>query len=98
MSGVAFPCPCCGYRTLPSPSPSDEICPVCFWQDDFVDNHDTDVLGPNRVLLSEARANFARWGASDRRWVDRVRPPRPDERPARAWTETRTTLGHGPGH
>ena len=89
---MPFSCPCCGYKTLPGPSPTDEICEVCFWQDDFVDNHDTDVLGPNRVTLSEARANFARLGASDRLWVEEVRAPRPDEGPPRPWTETRTTL------
>jgi Cysteine-rich CPCC len=86
---VAFPCPCCGYRTLPGPSPSDEICSVCFWQDDFVDNRDTDVLGPNRVTLSEARANFERFGASEERLLQHVRPPRPDEGPPEPWTETR---------
>jgi len=85
----AFPCPCCGFRTLPGPSPTDEICPVCFWQDDFVDNKDTDVLGPNRVTLSVARENFSRWGASEERWSARVRPPRPDEGPPEPWTETR---------
>jgi hypothetical protein len=54
-----YPCPCCGYRTLPGPSPTDDICPVCFWQDDFVDSQDTDVLGhalpeerPHRFDLS----------------------------------------------
>jgi cysteine-rich CPCC protein len=76
---MSFACPCCGFRTLPNPSPSDEICPVCFWQDDFVDNQDTEVLGPNRVTLSVARSNFARFGASEERLVGFVRPPRPEE-------------------
>jgi hypothetical protein len=62
---------------------------VCFWQDDFVDNHDTEVLGPNRVTLSVARENFARWGASEERWAARVRSPRPDEGPPEPWTESR---------
>jgi hypothetical protein len=89
---MAFPCPCCGYRTLPDESPSDEICPVCFWQDDFVDNHDTEVLGPNRVTLSAARANHARFGASEERLVRHVRSPRDNEGPPDPWTETRPTL------
>jgi len=88
---VSFPCACCGYRTLPAGSPSDEICPVCFWQDDFVDNQDTEVLGPNRVTLSAARANFARLGASEERVAQFVRPPREDEGPPEPWTETRTS-------
>jgi Cysteine-rich CPCC len=83
---AGFPCPCCGYRTLPGRSPTDEICPVCFWQDDFVDNKDTDVLGPNQVTLSVARENFRRFGASEERWAARVRPPRPSEGPPEPWT------------
>jgi hypothetical protein len=89
VESAGFPCPCCGYRTLPSASPSDEICPVCFWQDDFVDNQDTDVLGPNHVTLSVARENYARWGASEERWREHVRPPRPAEGPPEPWTQTR---------
>ena len=87
---VGFPCACCGYRTLPAPSPSDEICPVCFWQDDFVDNQDTELHGPNRVRLSEARANFARFGAHEERWVGDVRDPLPQEGPPEPWTESRS--------
>jgi hypothetical protein len=87
--GPPFACACCGYRTLPGPSPTDEICAVCFWQDDFVDNRGTDVLGPNRVTLSVARGNFAEFGASERRFVERVRLPRPEEGPPEPWTETR---------
>jgi Cysteine-rich CPCC len=86
---AGLPCPCCGYGTLPSASPSDEICPACFWQDDFVDKEDTDVLGPNRVTLSVARSNFLSWGACEERWAARVRPPRPEEGPPEPWTETR---------
>ena len=57
--------------TLPGPTgTTDEICPVCKWQDDAVDNQDTDVLGPNHVTLSVARENYARFGTSD--------PGRPD--------------------
>jgi len=57
-SGGRFPCPCCGYRTLPGRSPY-----------------------------------FARSGASEQRWHDRVRSPRADEGPPEPWMETRTTLG-----
>lgn len=84
-----FPCPCCGFRTLPTPSPSDEICQVCFWQDDFVDNQDTEVLGPNHVALSVARKNYAAIGTSEERLLPHVRPPRPDEGPPTPWIERR---------
>jgi NifB/MoaA-like Fe-S oxidoreductase len=72
------PCPCCGYRTGCS------TCPVCFWTDDGQDDHDAAVVrgGPNGDLsLSTARLNFAIYGASHRRYLDVVRPPRADERP-----------------
>jgi hypothetical protein len=83
---LRYACPCCGYRTLTEPTPSDEICHVCFWQDDLVDNLDTDVTGPNRVTLSQARANFRRFGAHEQRWVSHVRPPRAQEGPPSPWT------------
>jgi hypothetical protein len=62
---------------------SDEICPVCFWQDDAVDNQDTDVLGPNQVRLSTARQNYRTFGASDDRLRTFVRSPTTDELPPR---------------
>jgi Cysteine-rich CPCC len=74
-----YPCPCCGHLTLPEPAGSFEICPVCFWQDDPVDNEDTEVTGPNHLRLSVARDNFRRIGAAEARVVPFVRPPRPDE-------------------
>jgi hypothetical protein len=39
---------------------------LCGWQDDPVDNRDTDVLGPHKVKLSVARKNFAESGAAVR--------------------------------
>jgi Cysteine-rich CPCC len=61
-----------------------EICKVCFWQHDHVDEAEPDrpPLGPNRVALSEARENFAAFGACERKHVRHVRPPRQDEIPA----------------
>ena len=63
---------------------------MCFWQDDFVDDHDGEILGPNRIRLSEARANFARFGAHEERWVEVVREPLPSEGPPAPWTEERS--------
>ena len=77
-----FACPCCGFLTLAEPSPSDDICAVCGWQDDFVDNQNTDVLGPNRLKLSRARVNYKCLGYSDPRLRDSVRPPKPEETPS----------------
>lgn len=74
-------CPCCGYRTL-NERGGFEICPVCWWEDDGQDDTDAEVVrgGPNGVLsLSQARANYREFGASDRRSVGSVRRPTAEE-------------------
>jgi hypothetical protein len=72
-------CPCCGCLTLASHG-TYEICPVCFWEDDFTVDP-LDDLNPNNMCLFDARANFAAWGAVDPELVHWTRPPRPDEAP-----------------
>jgi hypothetical protein len=79
-----YACPCCRYLTLEQRG-YFEICPVCFWEDDGQDDHDADESrgGPNRGLsLTEARQNFATYGASDRRSLPHVRAPHPHEHPS----------------
>jgi hypothetical protein len=80
-----YECPCCGYRTLDERG-GYAICPVCFWEDDGQDDHDADEVrgGPNRGLsLTQARDNFANFGASDERRHQLVRPPTDGEHPLR---------------
>jgi Cysteine-rich CPCC len=75
--GVAYPCPCCRFKPLTARG-SDEICPVCCWEDDGQDNHDADEVrgGPNRDLsLSDGLRNFAAYKACDRRFAALVREP-----------------------
>jgi hypothetical protein len=79
--GGLYRCPCCHKRTLTERG-SDDICPVCFWQDDGQDDHDADVCrgGPNSTLtLTEAREHYLRIGACEPRVLSDVRPPRPEE-------------------
>jgi len=77
-----FPCQCCGFLTLPEPSPGTFfICPVCWWEDEYLQDRVDWILGPNPVSLWEARKNFLAFGASDRRRSPHVRPPTDDERP-----------------
>jgi Cysteine-rich CPCC len=83
-SGVdRFACPCCGHLALQvtSGTAEHEICAVCFWQHDHVDEADPDAppSGPNGVSLRQGRANFGELGACERRYARRVRPPRPGE-------------------
>lgn len=76
-----YACPCCGFLTLSEkPGGTYEICPVCFWEDDPVQLEDPDYRGgANDVSLNEARANFKKMGATERKFVDMVRPPRKGE-------------------
>jgi len=77
----AHRCPCCGYKTLKGRG-QDEICEVCFWQDDGQDQADADIAlgGPNGSLsLTDAQANFRRFSAVHERFKSKVRAPEPDE-------------------
>ncbi|MFF5112200.1 CPCC family cysteine-rich protein [Streptosporangium sp. NPDC000509] len=78
-----YSCPCCGFLTLEERG-MHEVCPVCFWEDDGQDEHDADEVrgGPNYELsLIRGRRNFARFGASSERCIDKVRDPLPHEHP-----------------
>jgi hypothetical protein len=79
-----FACHCCGFLTLTEePLGSYEICPVCFWEDDYVQLMEPTVGGgPNHVSLEEARQNYAKFGVSEERFKMYVRPPNPDEYPS----------------
>jgi Cysteine-rich CPCC len=79
--GSLYRCPCCNCRTLTERG-CEELCPVCFWQDDGQDNHDADEVrgGPNYELgLTQARKNYQEFGASNRRRLQHVRKPKPEE-------------------
>lgn len=72
-----FGCLCCGFLTLDEePNGTYEICPVCFWEDDWQQADDPDYAGgANRMSLNEARKNFQRIGAKEERNLSMVRPP-----------------------
>jgi cysteine-rich CPCC protein len=78
-----YSCRCCGFLTLTeAPHGSYEICPVCFWEDDPVQDRDPEYAGGANVpSLNTARENFHAYGAVERRLLQYVRPPRDDERP-----------------
>lgn len=60
------PCPCCGHLVFEGGPGTDEICPVCFWQDDMLCLLEPfEALGPNKVSLHEAQTNFASFGLCD---------------------------------
>ncbi len=78
-----YPCPCCGYLTISEPPPGTfEICPVCNWEDDYVQFNNIDFEGgANEESLREARENYKIFGAALMIFVNDVRPPLPDEIP-----------------
>ncbi|WP_369382692.1 CPCC family cysteine-rich protein [Streptomyces sp. cg36] len=78
--GGWLPCPCCGHQMF-SDVWSDEICDVCFWQDDpFQLRYPWVEVGSNGgASLMEAQANFQRIGAVRQDLVRHVRPPAEDE-------------------
>ncbi len=81
-----YPCPCCGYLTFEESSGSDEICPICFWQDDFVQLAFPDMAGgANKCSLIEGQRNFASFGACENRLIPNARPPREHERRDTQW-------------
>lgn len=76
-----YPCRCCGFLTLSDPGVY-EICPVCFWEDDPVQNEDSSFAGgANRVTLDEARRNFVEFGAAELGALKDVRSPSREEVP-----------------
>ena len=80
---AAAACPCCGCKTLTERG-QFEICAVCYWEDDGQDDGDADESrgGPNGHLsLTNARANYLRFGACEESMLENVRPPHPEELP-----------------
>ena len=80
MSSIKRKCPCCGYLTLEEAKGDFDICPVCFWEDDPVQNENPDFGGgANHVSLNEAKRNYINIGASDERFIEYVREPYVEE-------------------
>lgn len=75
-------CPCCGYRTLDTPS-ALQLCPVCWWEDDGQENEDASEVRltvNGQLSLSEARTNYMQFGAAHPRFLPYVRKPQTAER------------------
>ena len=77
-----FACPCCGYKTyFEEPNGSFDICQVCFWEDDPVQNDDPDCKGgANRVSLRIGQKNFNDFGACEKEMIKNVRKPKISEK------------------
>ena len=66
-------CDCCDYFTI-SEGQSYEICPVCFWEQDFCGiTEPNEPSGPNHGLtLFQGRKNFGEFGACEKRFISEV--------------------------
>lgn len=76
-----YHCPCCGYPSLCTRG-SFELCPICYWEDDGQDEHDSSRVrgGPNGHLsLDMARAHYAAFGACETAMIKYVRSPTEEE-------------------
>lgn len=70
---MKYTCPCCGYMVLDSEHEYD-ICPICFWEDDFIQFEEPYCGGgANHISLYEAQANYRHFGACDKESIDKVR-------------------------
>ncbi len=75
-------CPCCGYNTMQHQEAEyHDICPVCFWENDPLQNVDSTYSGgANEVSLCEAKKNFVLLGAISKDMIKYTREPFDDEK------------------
>lgn len=67
-----FKCPCCGSYSLEHKEPLYyEICPICYWENDPIQNEDYDFSGgANEISLNKAIKNYKTFGASHEKFID----------------------------
>ena len=81
LINIRFKCDCCGYYTLVEES--DEICPVCGWQEDNVQRRYPDSTGGANyeISLNEAKKSCEKLGVFNPKYINDVRKPLPEELP-----------------
>ncbi len=76
MSAASFPCPCCGHLVFSAPPGSEDICLICFWEDDAQQLRFPHLADATNVMsLVDAQRSYARCGAVDERFAADVRKP-----------------------
>ena len=72
-----FYCPCCGFNSLiEPPNGTYNICRICFWEDDPIQQEDPNYEGgANRVSLIQGQKNFEKYGACEINMVKNVSKP-----------------------
>jgi len=85
-------CSCCGFYTMVTGPGNHDVCPVCFWEDDGIQNDNPDFRGgANRVSLNEAKENYNEMGACEERFLQYVREPFFEEFPEDAFSDNEIT-------
>ena len=64
-----YPCPCCNYLTIEDKW-DDEICPVCFWQDDG--GYENNYSSANKMFLRDGKENYLKYGCMDIRFINNI--------------------------
>jgi hypothetical protein len=68
-------CACCGFDTIEEKG-NYEICKICFWEDDGVQEADPWFeRGANVPSLFQAQINYKKYGAMEERFIKDVRSP-----------------------
>lgn len=66
-------CACCGYKIIDEKG-IYEICPICYWEDDPVqESNPWFEGGANVPSLYKAQQNYKRFGAMEERFISNVR-------------------------
>ena len=61
LTDARYPCPCCGEYEF-SHFGSYDVCEICHWTDNAVQNTEPDYFGgPNWLTLNQARANWQKY-------------------------------------
>ena len=80
-------CACCGYMTIEEKG-NYEICPICYWEDDSVQEADPWFEGgANKPSLWEAQLNFKKFGVMEERFISNVRIANSNDKKDPAWRE-----------
>jgi len=88
---MKYTCFICGYKTLDSRCDWD-ICPVCFWEDDVWVEEEDENSPANSLLVSVAQANFMLFGAVDKKSINDVRKPLPNETLDMNWSPLKRAI------
>ncbi|RBP48795.1 cysteine-rich CPCC protein [Arenicella xantha] len=78
-------CACCGFNTIGEKG-CYEICDICYWEDDNVQEADPWFPGgANSPSLYQAQLNFQKFGAMEERFTSNVREPNAEDKRNPKW-------------